>query len=265
MVAATFVVACNPEEGSRLPYLLWLPVEEGLALKAKASWPRDRRVFCQQLDGWPADAEVLEEVPVRSVRRRGVAVDLVLDRGQNARSQFVFTTVRSGHPAVFWQTPKAAKSARPGSRVPTRRASGAQRLSIVRDSRERYGYEFPSQQADVSRDALRAGDYAVLDAAGDPLAVVERKTVDNLAAGLTDGSFSFQLGELAELPRACVVVEGRYQAVLDHGYTQPGWLADLLARLQVRYPHVPVVFCDTRKFAEEYTFRFLGAARAEFD
>lgn len=114
VVTTTFVVACNPDERSRLPYLLWLPVEDGLALKAKASWPQDRRVFCQELDGWPAGAEVLEEIPVRSVRRRGVAVDLVLDRGHNARSQFVFTTVRGGHPAVFWQTPKAGKSARPG-------------------------------------------------------------------------------------------------------------------------------------------------------
>jgi hypothetical protein len=26
---------------------------------------------------------------------------------------------------------------------------------------------------------------------------------------------------------------------------------------------VPVVFCETRKLAEEWTYRFLGAARAE--
>jgi hypothetical protein len=37
-------------------------------------------------------------------------------------------------------------------------------------------------------------------------------------------------------------------------------VAELLAALQVRYPNVPIVFCDSRKLAEEWTFRFLGAA-----
>lgn len=32
--------------------------------------------------------------------------------------------------------------------------------------------------------------------------------------------------------------------------------------LQVRYPSVPIVFRDTRPLAEEWTFRFLGAALA---
>jgi len=37
---------------------------------------------------------------------------------------------------------------------------------------------------------------------------------------------------------------------------------ELLARVQVRYPNVPIVFCDTRPLAEEWTYRFLGAALA---
>jgi hypothetical protein len=49
-------------------------------------------VYCHPLDeGWPAAAEVLEEVPVRRCARRGRAVDLVLDRARHNRSQFVFT------------------------------------------------------------------------------------------------------------------------------------------------------------------------------
>lgn len=42
----------------------------------------------------------------------------------------------------------------------------------------------------------------------------------------------------------------------------PGFVADLLAAVQVRYPNVPIVFCDTRPLAEEWTFRFLGATLA---
>jgi hypothetical protein len=41
------------------------------------------------------------------------------------------------------------------------------------------------------------------------------------------------------------------------------WLGDMLARLQVRYPEVQVVFADSRKFAEEWTYRFLAAALAD--
>ncbi len=48
---------------------------------------------------------------------------------------------------------------------------------------------------------------------------------------------------------------------LEH--VQPGFVTDLLARLEVRYLSVPILFCGTRKLAEEWTFRFLGAALAE--
>jgi hypothetical protein len=42
-------------------------------------------------------------------------------------------------------------------------------------------------------------------------------------------------------------------------------MADGLAELQIRYPAIPIVFCETRKLAEEWTYRYLAAAstRAE--
>jgi hypothetical protein len=39
-----------------------------------------------------------------------------------------------------------------------------------------------------------------------------------------------------------------------------GWVAELLAAVQIRYPSVPIVFCETRPLAEEWTYRWLGAA-----
>jgi hypothetical protein len=36
----------------------------------------------------------------------------------------------------------------------------------------------------------------------------------------------------------------------------------LLAATQVRYPNVPIVFCETRPLAMEYAYRFLGASLA---
>lgn len=264
VIPQQFVVARNPDQGSRLPYLLRLPIDGGLVLKARDTWPTTARVFCQQVDEpWPSDADVIDELAVRTCRRRGAAIDLVLERGRQNRSQFVFTRLKGGRPAIFWQTAKAAKAARPGVRVPSRRAWGQADLTIAADSRERYAYRFAGQQTTVERHSLRAGDYAVLDADGQPLAAVERKSVENLVADLVGGGLAFQLAELAELPRACVVVEGGYAALLKVEHTQPGWVLDLLARVQVRYPNVPIVFAGSRKLGEEYTFRFLGAAQAE--
>ncbi len=96
------------------------------------------------------------------------------------------------------------------------------------------------------------------------MAAVERKTIENLASTLTDGSVGFQMGELATLPAAAVVVEDRYSAVFRARFVEPGWLAEVVARLQVLYPNVPIVFAENRKLAEEWTYRFLAAAFREF-
>lgn len=61
-------------------------------------------------------------------------------------------------------------------------------------------------------------------------------------------------------PVESCVVEGRYSGLFKTEHVSGAWLAKMLARLQVRYPEVQVVFADSRKFAEEWTYRFLGAA-----
>ncbi len=258
----TFVVARNPDPDSALPYLLRIPLGTGLTLKAREPWPRASRVYCHPVDEWPPDAEVLEEVPVRSVRRRGPAVDLVLDRSRNNRAQFVFTRVRE-RDAIFWQTAKVARAARPGVRVPSRRPAPAQDgrpgLEIVVDTRERYGYRFAGRDVERVRAALPAGDYAVAGEEG-VIASVERKTLENMCDSLVNGSLGFVMGELAALPAAAVVVEGTYSALLRRPRVSEGWLGELVARLQVRYPNVPIVFAENRKLAEEWTYRFLAAA-----
>jgi hypothetical protein len=126
-LADSFLVARNPDPDSTLPYLLRLPIEGGILLKARDRWPITARVYCHPLDRWPADAQILEQVAVRGCRRRGAAIDLVRDRGRNNRSQIVLTKPNrgraGGRPMIFWQTARTAQRARPGQRVPTRRAS----------------------------------------------------------------------------------------------------------------------------------------------
>jgi hypothetical protein len=256
---AEFVVARNPQADSKLPYLVQLPLDGGLVLKARETWPSSARVYCHRFEEpWPADAEVIEREPVRLCRRRGAAVDLVLERGSRARSQFVFTQVR-GRDAIFWQTQQTAKSANPGARVPRGRAL-REPLAVLVDTRERYPYRFSTLPVERHREALPAGDYGVRAANGHLLAAVERKTLENLATSLSDGSLAFQMGRLAELPLAAVAVEGRYAALLAHAHAPAGWLADQLVRLQTRYPQVPVVFLDSRRHAEDWTHRFLATA-----
>jgi hypothetical protein len=256
-----FVIARNPQEDSKLPFLLLLPIEDGLILKARDTWPRASRVYCYPYEeGWPDDADVLEETPVSSIRRRGAAIDLVLDRPRLSRSQFVFTETR-GRPAIFWQTRKAAKAANPGARIPRARTIAGV-VDIAVDTRERYPYRFSGREVATARVALPAGDYAIL-ANGDPIAAVERKALENLATSLSDGTLAFQIQRLAELPSAAVVVEGRYSDLFKLEHVSGAWLADMLARLHVRYPEVPFVFADSRRFAEDWTYRFLVAALAE--
>jgi ERCC4-type nuclease len=171
-------------------------------------------------------------------------IDLVLDRPRLSRSQFVFTETR-GRPAIFWQTQKAAKASNPGARIP--RARAPEGFTILIDTRERYPYRFAGRDVEIERVALSAGDYAV--AYGESTAAaVERKTLENFTASVSDGTFAFQMQRLAEVGAAAVVVEGRYSALFSLEHVPAAFIADGLARLQVRYPEIPVVFADSRKF-----------------
>lgn len=253
------MVARNTEPGSTLPYLLRVPLGDGIMLKAKDTWPRTGKVYCHRLDEWPADAEIIERVPVRSCVRRGAAIDLVLDRGRENGSQLVITTAR-GRQMIFWQTSRTAKQARPAVTVPGARASGLADLEIAVDIRERYPFTFADRQVTTRREPLRAGDYGlVVD--GVLQASVERKSLADLVSSLTTGTLKFQLTELSGVPRAAVVVEERYSRVFALEHVRPSVVADGIAECQIRFPSVPIVFCETRKLAQEWTYRFLAAAR----
>ena len=254
-----FIVARNPDAESSLPFLVHVPIDGGLWFKAKEGWPRSARVYCHPVDAPPSlELDVLECVPVQLCVRRGPAIDLILARATNKRSQFVFTASR-GRSLILGQTTMVSSLARPGARIPYARAS-AQPVICV-DTREKYGYRFAEHEIVRTRAPLAAGDYAVV-LEGKCVAAVERKTLEDLTSSINDGRLNFAMAELATLKVAAVVVEGAYSALLRHQYTRPGHLVDMLARLQVRYPMVPIVFLESRKFAEEWTYRFLRAAEA---
>src|SRR5881392_1328920 len=144
---------------------------------------------------------------------------------------------------------------------PTARAAGIPGLEIVVDSHERYAYRFAIQQVSTVKRALPCGDYGLV-AGGRLIASVERKSLADLVASLTGGKLRYALAELAALPRAAVVVEDRYSQVFRLERARPALVADGLAELQIRWPNVPIGFCETRTLAEEWTYRFLAAACA---
>jgi hypothetical protein len=261
-VPEDFVIARNPETESTLPYLIRIPLgPQGIVLKARDTWPRTAKVYCHRADEWPPDAEIVERVPTRSCVRRGAAIDLVLDRGRESRSQFVLTHVRGGREAIFWQTGRTAKQARPRGALPKARASGLTDLMIVVDSHERYAWTFTEQQARTERRALPAGDYAV-EIGDRVVAAVERKSLTDLVSTLTSGRLRYVLAELAALDHAAVVVEDRYSGILGLKHVRPAVVLDGLGECQARFPTVPVIFAETRALAQEWTFRFFGAALA---
>ena len=161
---------------------------------------------------------------------------------------------------IFWQSARTARQARPNVSVPTRRASG-QVLEILVDSHERYPWRFAAQQATTRRQALAAGDYAV-EHDDVVVAVVERKSLADLVSTMTTGKLRYLLAALAELPRAALVVEDRYSAIFKLAHVRPAVVAEGLAEAQVRFANVPIVFAETRPLAQEWAYRFLGAALA---
>jgi ERCC4 domain len=255
-----FVIARNTEADSSLPYLVRLPLgPAGVVLKVRDTWPRTSKVYCHAALEWPAEPEIVERVPVRSCVRRGASIDLVLERGRENRSQFVFARAR-GREVIFWQSARTAKQARPVSSMPTARAAG-QVLEIIVDSHETYAWKFSQQQATTSKRPLTAGDYGVL-VDGRLAATVERKSLADLVHTMTRGKLRYLLADLASVPRSALVVEDRYSSVFKLGFVRPSVVLEGLAEAQVRFPTVPIVFCESRQLAQEWTYRFLGAAAA---
>ncbi|WP_019876686.1 ERCC4 domain-containing protein [Sporichthya polymorpha] len=255
------LIARNPDTDSSLPFLIRVPAgREDLVFRTKDTWPRTNALFCYPvpLAEWPVEPDLVETVPLTACTRRGAAIDVVADRTRESRSQIVFTRAR-GREMVFWQSPRTRKQARPAVSTPTARASGLATMEIVVDAHERYAYKFANQQVTTTKRALPCGDYGV-EADGKLLAVVERKSLDDLVSSVMNGKLRFALGELAAVPRAAVVVEDRYSRVFTLAHQRPSAVADGIAELQVRYPEVPIVFCETRKLAEEWTYRYLAAA-----
>jgi hypothetical protein len=97
----------------------------------------------------------------------------------------------------------------------------------------------------------------------DILAVVERKTMDNLS-----GDFGImpvlhqRLAELAIYEHHALVIEALYADFLNPRkvqYYTPAFCARAIAELYALHPRLRIVFCANRKMANEWTRHYFSA------
>ena len=207
------------------------------------------------------DADIVERVPVRSCQRRGAAVDLVLDRARENRSQFVFTQGPRSRRHLLAVGPHD-----PPGPPERHRADRPGRRSAAGDHR-RQPRALP---VDVQPPAGRRRRGAPCRPATTPssstvaiVAAVERKSLADLVSTMTSGKLRYLLADLARAARrprsSSRTATRRCSSSTTSG---PSIVADGLGEAAARFPAVPIVFAETRPLAQEWTYRFLGAALA---
>ena len=257
-------------DDNKFPYLLTIRQDERtlLRLRVQERWPGQKgHVFCvrEEDDAGRWTVEEVERVPVVSLRRYGKRLAVVLDRPKNKRCDFLFLTkkykTREGeYEQIFWRTERGLKERKPRVKLSTYTKSG---LSVAIDSAERYPWRFPSSE--VTREQLPVGDYALKEG-NRIVAVVERKTLDNLLAEFGRMSiFHQQLSELEAYRYTALVIEANYSDFLNPGkmkYYPPAFTAKAIAEIHALHPKLSVVFAGNRKLAREWTYQFFTAITA---
>ena len=237
-------------------------------LRTQDKWPAaGKNIFCLRETKPPAPDEVLGEIERANIiafNERGRRVSVVLDRKRYKRCDFLFLVKHYKHRPgesyedIFWLTQRSIEQHRPAYKLVSHHSLTE---SVVRiHSNERYPWRFPSTHTD--RGALPIGDYALMDG-NNILAVVERKTLDNLLADFGIMPVLHQrLAELGTYDNHAIVIEAPYVDFLNpkkvHHYT-PGFCAKAIGELYALHPNLRIVFCANRKVANEWTRHFFAA------
>ena len=239
-----------------------------LCLRCQDRWPIGRgNIFCLNEEGrqWSPPVTEVERVPVVSLKRYGKRLAVVLDRGKNKRCEFLYIKKQYKHregeyEQIFWRTQQALKERRPRVKLT---AQGTSFLHVVIDVKEKYPWRFGGCK--VTRENLPVGDYALMGGSG-PLAMVERKTFENLVAEFgTMHTLHHQLGELEAYGHAALVIEAPYADFLNPTklrFYRPSFVAKAIAELYALHPRLTIVFAGNRKLAREWTLRFFAAIQS---
>ena len=257
-------------DDNKFPYLLTIR-QDGrslLRLRVQERWPGQKgHVFCvrEEDDAGRWTTEEVERVPVVSLRRYGKRLAIVLDRPKNKRCDFLFLTkqykTREGeYEQIFWRTERGLKERKPRVKLSTYTKS---ELTVAIDSAERYPWLF--SDSTVKKEQLPVGDYALKEG-NRIVAVVERKTLDNLLAEFGRMSiFHQQLSELEAYRHSALVIEANYSDFLNPDkmkFYPPAFTAKAIAELHAFHPNLSIVFAGNRKLAQEWTLQFFTSTMA---
>ena len=254
---------------ARFPYRIAIGTGESLllAVRAQSLWPGPgQQIFClreRAVD--PAeDRELVERVPVAHLTKLGRKLTVALDRPSRKRCEFLtvqkpYADGTGNYEQVFFRTESGIRAHR--SRTRLELGPLDKQLTIAVDSGERYPWRFPG--AELSRRKLAVGDYALIED-GEPVAVVERKSFENLLADLgAMQGLHHQLADLASVAVSALVVEAQLADFLDEKKLRSRWPAPFVARaigeMSAMHPKLPIIFAGNRKLANVWTERFFGA------
>lgn len=144
-------------------------------------------------------------------------------------------------------------------------------MKIIRDTRERNGWEFPFQDnVEIVSRKLDCGDYTtdILE----NFVVIERKATatelaNNLGKREAKARFYREFDRMKDLQKAYIVCEfpesnvyefprnsGMSQAQLSRVRMNGNYLRRLIAQIENDYSNIEVVFCSDRDEAENFTY-----------
>ncbi len=256
------------QPSKKFPFQLYIEESPGhfKVLDVQNRWPGPgKKIYCIFSKNCSAeelpDDEPEESCFIKKLGRYGKKLNIVLDRKTKKRCWFLFikkeykTKPGQYYEQIFWITRSSAVKKRPGAYIPKVKQDIF--CTIVIDKRERYPYKFG--YAEVKKENLPVGDYALIKE-GKIVAVVERKTLDNLLheIGCLD-ALQATLEEMSIYPYKAVVFESPFSDFMNPKKIKPyraGFVADILIDLAVKFPQIQFIFCENRRFAQTWVYRW---------
>jgi hypothetical protein len=259
------------QENKRFPFHLLVEHEprKFLSYAVQDKWPGPgKNIFCiagQEIteEQLPEELEPVDSCQIKKIARYGRKLVVVLDRKIKKRSWFLTIEKKSKsnpgktYQQTFWITQSSAMAHRGGAYLSE--AGKRRDLTIVRDKRERYGYNFPKYK--LEKEILPSGDYALKLSSGEVIAVVERKTKDGFIHEIaTFDVLKTRLLEMIAAYKYCaLLIEANYADLVDPKkckFYSAGFVAEIIAELFANFPKLQIVFCSNRKFATEWIERY---------
>lgn len=152
-------------------------------------------------------------------------------------------------------------------------------MKIIRDTREKNGWEFSFYDVELFSEKLECGDYTT-EFLKD-FVVIERKATateiaNNLGKQVAKARFYREFDRMKDLHKAYIVCEfsesdvyefprnsGMSEAKLAKVRMNGNYLRKLISQIEYDYNNVEVVFCSNRDNAEEFTYDILNKWESE--